>query len=67
MDNELRLLLRSVRAGTISDSDRIRQILADAREQIEKRHKRLDKDKDMLFHAEQAFLHGWPAKGVMNG
>lgn len=60
MDSELRRLAKSVESGAIRDPDRVREILAHCRSEIDRRKRNLSKCQDLLFEAEQAFLRGWP-------
>jgi hypothetical protein len=61
MNAELAKQLRSVADGMIRDTDTARRILTESRESLDIQDERLERMKELLFRAEQAFLCGWPS------
>lgn len=61
MDRELRDLVRAIRDGRIQDANRIREILGQARQALDRLSDRLSQCDDLVEAAERAFLLGWPS------
>ena len=59
MESSLARELQAVADGSIQDTDSVRRILAESREALGIQDERLDRMKQLLFRAEQAFLRGW--------
>lgn len=59
VDRETLRLLKAVKAGTIRDPERVREILQDARVLIAGSRERQERIEALFFAAEQNFLHGW--------
>lgn len=59
MDRELYSLVRAVKNGTIQDPDHVRDILREAREQIDRKMDRIGKHDELLEQATKAFVAGW--------
>jgi hypothetical protein len=59
MDHELFNLVRAVKNGTIQDPDHVRDILREARLQIDRKLERLGKHDNLLEAATKAFVGGW--------
>lgn len=64
MDRELINLVRAVKNGTIQEPAHVRDILREAREQIDKKQKRLEAHEALLLDARDAFVCGWKDDGV---
>jgi hypothetical protein len=64
MDRELFSLVRAVKNGAIQDPDHVRDILRDARMQIDQKQKRLYAHEKLLLDARDAFVGGWKDDAV---
>lgn len=64
MDRELYSLVRAIKNGTIQDPDHVRDILREARAQIDKKQKRVNAHEALLLDARDAFVCGWKDDSV---
>lgn len=60
MDAEFSRLLLAVRDGKVRDTDRVRDIIADARSVVEAKTEAIREMQALLFEAQEAFVCGWP-------
>lgn len=64
MDSEFKNLLTAVVQGTITEPDRVRQILRDARTAIDAKDEALQNMRALLFEAQDAFVSGWTSDAL---
>lgn len=59
MSGDFSKLLTAVRDGEIRDTDRVREIIADARTAVEAKYEAHMEMQALLYEAQEAFLTGW--------
>lgn len=62
IDTELLVILKAVRDGNITDTDRARTIISEAQSAIQHEYRMYREAEDLLDAATNAFVRGWTAQ-----